>query len=594
MTKLQLADGLAIPLEIVTERSAFIGRTGQGKSYAAQKLAELLHAAGAQFVVLDPVGIWWGLRLAANGKDPGLEIPVFGGLHGDLPLEPTAGKVFADLAADGRSMVLDVSGFEHDTDRARFAKDFAERFFFRKKSQPSAVLLFLEEGQEFVPQDPGRDENYMLRAFTRLAKIGRNFGVGISLITQRPQEVSKKVLNLTELLFAFQLNGKHERTAVEKWIEDKAIDEDIGSELPKLERWHPHAWSPSWLKISKVVRILPRATFDASSTPKVGKGAGAVKQLGPIDIDAIKKQMASTIEKAKAEDPKELRRRIAELEKQARAKAPALQTSAKVEVKRVEVPVLKDPQIKRLEGLAERFAGAGQKLSDTGIQLIGAARDLVVVLGKLNGNGHRPPPVTSGFARASLAPGQRVVEVRARPLPEIRVEKRKTPAGDEPQLASAQRKLLAALAFLEQVGEPLPDKTQVALFADLSPTAGHTGNMLGGLRSAGLIEYPRDGHVRLTDAGRAIADPGSVPQTPEAMQDHLYRKLPSAAAKLLKVLVAAYPETMTREAVASFAELSPTAGHTGNMFGHLRSLGLIDYPDKGTAVALPVLFLEAH
>jgi hypothetical protein len=73
VTTLKLADGLTLPLEIVTERSAFIGRTGQGKSYAAQKLAELLHAAGVQFIALDPVGIWWGLRLAANGKDPGLK-----------------------------------------------------------------------------------------------------------------------------------------------------------------------------------------------------------------------------------------------------------------------------------------------------------------------------------------------------------------------------------------------------------------------------------------------------------------------------------------------------------------------------------------
>ena len=98
--KLKLAEDLALPLEAVTEVLAFLGRRGQGKSYAAQKLAELLYEAGAQFVALDPVGIWYGLRLAADGKGPGIPIPVLGGLHGDLPLEPGAGKLVADLIVD--------------------------------------------------------------------------------------------------------------------------------------------------------------------------------------------------------------------------------------------------------------------------------------------------------------------------------------------------------------------------------------------------------------------------------------------------------------------------------------------------------------
>lgn len=82
--KLHLATDLQLPIEAVTEAIGFIGRRGSGKSYAAQKLAEEFHRAKAQFVALDPVGNWWGLRLAANGKDPGLPIPVFGGLQGDI------------------------------------------------------------------------------------------------------------------------------------------------------------------------------------------------------------------------------------------------------------------------------------------------------------------------------------------------------------------------------------------------------------------------------------------------------------------------------------------------------------------------------
>lgn len=329
---LKLARDLSLPVEAVTEKLGFLGRTGSGKTYAAQKLAEEMHKSGVQFVVLDPVGVWYGLRLAADGKKPGLPVPVLGGLKGDIPLEPHAGALIANLVVDrGTSVIIDVSQFESDADKARFARDFAERFFFRKKASPSAVHVFLEECQEFVPQNPQREEARMLHAFTRLFKIGRNFGVGGSLISQRPQEVNKKVLNLTELLFCFQLTGPQERKVIEGWIAEKGIDEDIAGELPKLEVGHPHVWSPAWLKISKVISIGEKWTFDASSTPKVGKRA-AVRELSPIDLKELAKEMTATIERAKAEDPRLLRQRIAELERA--AKKPAMRVNVPTADKR--------------------------------------------------------------------------------------------------------------------------------------------------------------------------------------------------------------------------------------------------------------------
>src|SRR5438105_460641 len=120
MKKLEIAEDFALPIEAVTESIALLGRKGSGKTYAAQKLAEEMHRLRAQFVVVDPVGVWYGLRLAADGKAPGLPIPVLGGLHGDIPLEPTGGALIANLIVDrGASVVLDVSQFESDADKAR-------------------------------------------------------------------------------------------------------------------------------------------------------------------------------------------------------------------------------------------------------------------------------------------------------------------------------------------------------------------------------------------------------------------------------------------------------------------------------------------
>ena len=173
--ELQISKHLSLPSDAITRRIAWVGTIGSGKSYGAMKFAELLYWLGAQFVVLDPVGGWYGLRLAKDGKSAGISIPIFGGQHGDIPIDASQGALIADLIVDKKiSAIIDVSEFEYDTDKARFADAFARRFFFRKKSNKSAVHLFLEEGQEFVPQNIEHGEEKMLHAFNRIWKIGRN------------------------------------------------------------------------------------------------------------------------------------------------------------------------------------------------------------------------------------------------------------------------------------------------------------------------------------------------------------------------------------------------------------------------------------
>ena len=98
MTKLiDFAVDLTFPLDVATQTLAFIARKRAGKSYAAGKLVEGLYENGVQFVIVDPVGNWYGLRLAADGKSPGLDVPVLGGLRGDIPLDPHGGKLVAAL-----------------------------------------------------------------------------------------------------------------------------------------------------------------------------------------------------------------------------------------------------------------------------------------------------------------------------------------------------------------------------------------------------------------------------------------------------------------------------------------------------------------
>ena len=140
-------------------------------------------------------GVWYSLRLAANGKDEGFrDVLVIGGDHGDLPLTPESGALVAKMLAERAvSAVIDVSQFITG-ETSRFLRAFGEQFFESKKRHVSPVHMFLEECQVVVPQNPERDEAVMLARWERLIKFGRNYGCGFSMISQQPQSVNKKVL----------------------------------------------------------------------------------------------------------------------------------------------------------------------------------------------------------------------------------------------------------------------------------------------------------------------------------------------------------------------------------------------------------------
>jgi uncharacterized protein len=120
-------------------------------------------------------------------------------------------------------------------------------------------------------------------------------------------------------------------------------------------------------------------------------------------------------------------------------------------------------------------------------------------------------------------------------------------------------------------------------------------NGLGALRSAGLIDYPSSGAVVLTAAGCAAAQYPDAPRSPADVQQRVISLLGGASERILRPLIKAYPNAMAREDVAAAANY----GHLNskgfvNAIGRLRSLGFIDYPDRGTIVAKPVLFLEGR
>jgi hypothetical protein len=560
--KLKISEDLSLPLEAVTQKLAFLGRTGSGKSYGATKLCELMLEAHAQVVALDPVGVWWGLRTAGKGK--GFAIPVFGGLHGDLPLNEHSGVTVADMIVDRNiSAVLDVSQMLAGEQR-RFATDFVTQLFQRKKAAPSAMHLFIEECQEFVPQNVGREEGRMVHAFERLIKLGRNFGIGASLLSQRPQEVNKKALNQTECLFAFQMTGPQERKAIESWVSEKGVTDNIVDQLPKLRVGEPHIWSPAWLRESKTIRIAAKRTADVSSTPKLGQKE-APHALTSVDLEELREQMQTTIEEAEANDPEQLNREITRLKKEnARLQLP--QAAPMPALTEEEIGLLRETRV-----WGEGFGKHLEKLAADFNRGLDVALEAVRRLG----------PVTAK-ADAIMQKNLHKRTVTAA-TPAVRTNASSTTANGIIG-GSGMRRIMIALAQ-----RPGLSAKQIGTRAGMSSKSGTFGTYLGKLRSNGWVDGGRDRMV-LTQSGiAALGDYDPLP-TGSALLGYWLGELGggSGAARMLQALAEAYPSFMTKEELGSSAQISHTSGTFGTYVGKLRSLELIE--GKGELRASADLF----
>lgn len=299
-----------LPASAVTETFGLLACRGAGKSNAARVMAEAFFKEGLPFVAVDPVGSWWGLRSSRDGRGPGLPIPIFGGKHGDVPLEREGGELVADLIVEHRlSCVLDLTTFESESSKKKFLLDFARRLYL-KNEEP--LHLFLEESDDYIPQRPMRDEAQLLRAWENIVRRGRARGLGMTMITQRSASINKSVLTQVQTLITLRTTGPQDRAAIEAWLKYNDQSPKILAELPKLANGEAWVWSPNFLKDTKKIQFPLSHTFDSGATPTGTKRASAT--LADVDLKAIEKRMAATVEKAKADDPKALRKRVAELE----------------------------------------------------------------------------------------------------------------------------------------------------------------------------------------------------------------------------------------------------------------------------------------
>jgi len=550
--RLLIAKDFEPPTSFVTETSGILAVRGAGKTNAARVVAESMFEAKLPFVAVDPVGSWRGLRSNRSGKGPGLPIPIFGGKWGDVPLERGGGTLVADLVVDTRlSCVLDLSNFESENAKKIFLLDFARRLYL-KNEEP--LHLFLDEADDFIPQKPQHREAELLRAWENIVRRGRARGLGITLITQRSASLNKSVLTQIGTLIAMRTTGPQDRAAIEAWLKYNAQSHEILASLPSLNDGEAWIWSPHFMRKTVRTRFPLSKTFDAGATPKVGRGKVAAT-LADVNLGLIRKRMEETIERAKSEDPKELRKRIAELENQLRTLK-----SKKAETAVVEKLVVDDTGMRQLQ---ERV------LQNLG-QVIRAAADAQTHT-KQHFNGYLKRCKSARRGRNETAEVTNKGElVLSKPLaPSTRTKKIGSGSG--------VKRILVALA---QHPDGLTKK-QIGIRAGLSSKSGTFNTYLSSARSSGWIEGTARIQITREGLGWLGDDWSPLPKGMDLLS-FWYNTLGlgSGASRMLAALVDKHPREVTRKELGEMADVRHTSGTFNTYLSKLKTLELIELVDN--------------
>ena len=201
---LKIARGFTLPPQAVTQTFAIMAMRGAGKTTTSGVMVEEMVKAGLPTCVVDPIGVWFGLRSSADGKSPGLPVVILGGEHGDAPLLPTAGAVVAEMLVEHPfPVVLDLS-LMSKTKARQFMVDFLETLYHRNRKP---LHLVLDEADRWAPQRVPKGGERLLGACEDVVRLGRARGLGVTLISQRPAVVNKDVLSQTEVLIAMRVTS---------------------------------------------------------------------------------------------------------------------------------------------------------------------------------------------------------------------------------------------------------------------------------------------------------------------------------------------------------------------------------------------------
>lgn len=415
-----------------------------------------------------------------------------------------------------------------------------------------------------------------LHGIQLLQNKGRHRGFGVIVATQRPQILNKTVLQASGTLIAMQTIGDDALKVVKSWLggsASKDVIQDVLIQLPALKTREAFVYSPQTLGLTPVrIKFNSFQTFDSMKTPKIGEARQQPKSVADIDLSAVTRDMAETIEKAKAEDPKILQSQIAGLRRDLeRAQKTIPQAVAQVATKEVvkEVPVF--PVV-----VAQRMVRQLDIIQD-GLSKVFAITD--GMMGNINNLRNE-----INAAPKNLPAPTKTVPMR---IPDKIPVIRETPKAASSQLngdqtlSKAEKLILQAFYWTKDEGST---PAKIGFYSNYSHKSGGFANTLSSLRSKGLLS----GRQITSEGASLAASYAEAKPRGYELRKWLRLKLSKCENEILDVLIAHPGERFSKETIASLTESQYSSGSGGfaNALARLRSLEAVEgYGSEGVKAA---------
>lgn len=583
---LKLASNFRIAAtEYAIQANADLGIRDSGKTYTAMKCAEGLLDAGIPIVVYDPVGVWKNIRVGQRGHKGYAVIVAGGDDSADIILTPeNAVQIVRAAMKAGVSLIIDLfsPSLANKSKWIKIVQETIDVLMYENKEY-GVRHVFLEEAAEFIPQRIQPQQSKVYGSIERLARMGRNSSVGMTIINQRAEEVNKAILELCALVFLHKQVGKNSILSLKKWMDSiglgknaEGFAEDLSKQLPALKQGECLVLDTNNNIFFQPIKILPKHTYHPS--PEKGKPAKRVKSTVNISV-FVKKLNAQltpkeekkiTIKTVTTKDGKvvplsppftikiaQQQKQIAQLQKSNTELTAQLKKSVKEntasqqqltdvlkEIRTIGVHVLTMESLSQLVNKHIKKI-SNNKISSSKIKIPDPVKSKPAFDGKTGKIYHAPDPARTVIpARNPAANGM-----------------------------NSLNKMIKGVSQNNGIS-----KRQLAVLCGMSIKSSTFGIYYRQLRSEGLIEE-RSGMFYPTDKGQQISkDWPLLPQTTENLLEIWYQiaGTGSGMARMLKVIADTNGEYVSSEDLASESGLSTTSSTFGIYYRKLRGWGLID------------------
>jgi len=582
---------IEVDLELLLRTRLLIqANSGGGKSWGLRRLAEQLFGK-VQVILIDREGefaslrekygyLWVGRR--SDGADADVDVRS-AKLMAERILELRASAV-CDLFEAFRARPLD---------RRAWLADFLEALLDAPRSMWRDLVVIVDEAHQFCPQENPKAASMVEREIisrckeqmVALATVGRKRGYCAVWATQRLAKLDK---DATAELFNRMIGMTIEDVDVDRAVDLMSVSRDDRPAFKEtLRDLVPGNFFVFGRALSKT-RVLIKVGDVHTTHPEPGAQKSSyepppvpekIKHLLPRLEDLPKE--VETKAKSEKEFKAEIKRLQSELAKakavrpvvvQAKA-APTPPIRTKTEIKAVQVPMLREAQIRRLEAAIAGAAKITERLGQSGSSFDAAAKGIRAAIaaavsaaaGRLKeAHAQRPAPVVP--AKVPRPPAQ-----IPRPVPAARDA---DAAVAEKPLSRSHLAILKSILEFQSIGIEAPSRHQVAGWLGIKVTGTFRTN-LSDLRTPGYIDYRGKGLV-ITEAGMEIAPGPEVEPTTEGILARALKAFSESEGKMLKAVHQIHPEWMTREDLAEACGVQVTGTFRTNL-STLHVAEVLDY-----------------